>query len=178
MKWIFRKDPIRRLQGDSEFPFGALIFIEIISTPVSSEFKFHLKEAPMKRFFLIAVCIVLTGFISANAGAQTSVVSKPILKTTLGDDTTKEVVMILVEFPPGSATGRHTHPGDEYAFILQGTFELSTEGREKRRLSTGDAFHTPRTEIHENRNVGDTPGRVVITLILDKGKPLVQPAGK
>jgi quercetin dioxygenase-like cupin family protein len=154
-------------------------FFGIIIKPVSSQFKFHPKEALMKKFFLIALCIVLVGFVSANAGAQgPGVTAKPLLKTTLSDDTTKEASMMLVEFSPGSTTGRHTHPGDEYIFVLQGTFELSIESRETRRLSTGDAFHTPRGLVHENRNVGDTPARVVITLILDKGKPFVQPVVK
>jgi quercetin dioxygenase-like cupin family protein len=133
----------------------------------------------MKKFFLIALCIVLVGFVSANAGAQApGVTSKPLLRTTLSDDPTKEGVMLLVEFSPGSTTGRHTHPGDEYAFVLQGTFELSVEGRETRRLSTGDVFHTPRGLVHENRNVGDTPARVVITLVVDKGKPFTTRAVK
>jgi len=131
----------------------------------------------MKKFFLIALCIVLVSFVSANAGAQTpGVKANPLLKTTLSDDTTKEVSMILVEFSPGSTSGRHTHPGDEYAVVLQGTFELSAEGRETRRLSTGDVWHTPRGLVHENRNVGDTQGRVVLTIVGDKGKPFVMPA--
>ncbi len=133
----------------------------------------------MKKFLLIAFCFVLVGFVSANAGAQApNVTPKPLLRTTLSVDPTKEGVMLLVEFSPGSTTGRHTHPGDEYAFVLQGTFELSVEGHETRRLSTGDVFHTPRGLVHENRNVGDTPARVVITSIVDKGKPLTMPAAK
>jgi len=132
----------------------------------------------MKKFFLIALCIVLVNFVSANAGAQSpGVNAKPLLKTTLSDDPTKEVSMMLVEFSPGSTSGRHIHPGgDEYAVVLQGTFELSAEGRETRRLSTGDVFHTPRGLVHENRNVGDTQARVVITIVGEKGKPFVMPA--
>jgi quercetin dioxygenase-like cupin family protein len=153
------------------------LFFGIIIKGVSNQFKFHPKEALMKKFFLITFCIVVLGFVAANAGAQTpGVTPKLLLKTTLSDDTTKEVFMMLVDFLPGSTTGRHTHPGDEYGFVLQGTFELSTEGHEKRRLSTGDAFHTPKGIIHENRNVGDTPARVAITIVGDKGKPFVTPA--
>ena len=133
----------------------------------------------MKRFFLIALCIVVVGFVSANTNAQTAnVTAKPLLQAPLSDDTTKQGAMILVDFPAGSTTGRHTHPGDEYAFVLQGTFELSVEGRETRRLSAGDAFHTPRDLVHQNRNVGDTPGRLVITFVADKGKPFTTPVGK
>ncbi len=133
----------------------------------------------MKKFFLITFCIVVLGFVSANAGAQTpSVTSKTLLQTTLSDDPTKVIEMRLVEFPPGSQLSRHTHPGDELAFVLQGTLEILAEGREPRRVSTGDTFHNPRGLIHWARNAGDTPVRLAITFIVDKGKPVVQPAGK
>jgi quercetin dioxygenase-like cupin family protein len=156
---------------EPSFTFGFVIKL------VSSQFESCRKEVFMKGIFSIALCIVLAVFVSANANAQAPT-SKHLLKTTLSDDTTKETFMFLVEFSPGSTTGRHTHPGDEYIFILQGTFELSAEGRETRRLSTGDVSHSPRGLVHENRNVGDTPARVVITFVVDKGKPVSQRVAK
>ena len=48
----------------------------------------------------------------------------------LSGDETKESVMVSAEFAPGSTTSPHTHPGDEYTYVLQGTLELSAEGRE------------------------------------------------
>ena len=86
--------------------------------------------------------------------------------------------MVSVEFAPGSTTGRHTHPGDEYTVVLQGILELSAEGRETRRVSAGDVYHNPRGLVHEARNVGDTPARVAITFVVDKGGPITQPVAK
>ena len=127
----------------------------------------------------IVVGVVLTGFLSASAYAQApGITAKPLLRTTLSGDDTKEAVMLAVEFAPGSTTGRHTHPGDEYTAVLQGTLELSAEGRETRRVSAGDVYHNPRGLIHEARNVGDTPTRVTITFVVDKGKPVTQPVAK
>ena len=82
--------------------------------------------------------------------------------------------MVSVEFAPGGTTGRHTHPGDEYTFVLQGTLELSAEGRETRRASAGDVVHNPRGLVHEARNVGDSPARLVVTFVIDKGNPITQ----
>jgi quercetin dioxygenase-like cupin family protein len=121
----------------------------------------------------IALGIVLAGFASANAYAQpVGISSKVLLRTTLSGDDTKESVMVSAEFAPGSTTGRHTHPGDEYTYVLQGTLELSAEGRETRRVAAGDVVHNPRGLVHEARNVGDSPTRVVITFVIDKGKPI------
>ena len=127
----------------------------------------------------IVLGVFLAGLLSASANAQApGITAKPLLRTTVSGDDAKESVMLSVEFAPGSTTGRHTHPGDEYTVVLQGTLELSAEGRETRRVSAGDAYHNPRGLVHEARNVGDTPARVAITFVVDKGKPITQPVAK
>ena len=124
---------------------------------------------------MVALGIVLVGFVSTNANAQpTGITAKVLLRTTLSGDDTKEVVMVSAEFAPGGTTGRHTHPGDEYTAVLQGTLELRAEGRETRRVSAGDVVHNPRGLVHEARNVGDSPARVAVTFVIDKGKPITQ----
>lgn len=50
----------------------------------------------------VALGIVLAGFVSANAYAQApGLTAKPLLRTTLSGDDTKESVMVSVEFAPG-----------------------------------------------------------------------------
>lgn len=123
--------------------------------------------------------IVLAGIVSANANAQApGITVKPLLRTTLSGDDTKESVMVSAEFAPGSTTGLHTHSGDEYTIVLQGTLELSAEGRETRRVTAGDVYHNPQGLVHEARNVGDIPARVAITFVIGKGKPITQPVAK
>lgn len=127
--------------------------------------------------------VILAGFLiglaSPTVCAQsTGVTSKPLISTTLSGDDTKESIMLSVEFAPGGTTGRHTHPGDEYTFVLQGTLELTAEGREPRRVSAGDVYHNPRGLIHQARNVGEIPALVNITFIVDKGKPRTEPVIK
>jgi quercetin dioxygenase-like cupin family protein len=130
-------------------------------------------------FAPIAIGIVLSGFLLVSANAQApGITAKPLLQTTLSGDDTKESVMLSVEFAAGSKMWRHTHPGDEYTVVLQGTVELSAEGRETRRVSAGEAYHIPRGLAHETQNVGDTPARIVHVFVVDKGKPLLQPVAK
>ena len=136
------------------------------------------------RFYLtslasFALSIVLAGLVSTNVYAQApGITVKPLLRTTLSGDDSKESIMLAVEFAPGSTTGRHTHPGAEYTVVLQGTLELSAEGRDARRVSAGDVYHNPRGLAHEARNVGDTPARVAITFVVDKGQPITQTIAK
>lgn len=125
----------------------------------------------------VATLLVATALHAPIAWAQVQgITAKPLLKTTFSGDDTKEAVILSAEFAPGATTGRHTHPGDEYTTVLQGTLELRLEGREPKRVTAGEAYHNPKGVIHETRNVGDGPARVSITFVVDKGKPITQPA--
>jgi len=130
-------------------------------------------------FALIVIAIVLVSFVSVDANAQVPGVKvKPILRTTLSGDDTKEMVISSAEFAPGAKMPRHTHPGDDCTVVLQGTLELIVEGREPQRVSAGEAFHVPRGLVHETRVLGDTPVRVIALFVIDKGKRPVQPVTK
>jgi len=127
----------------------------------------------------IAVGIVVSGFFLVRSNAQApGITAKPLLKTTLSGDDTKESIIVTVEFAAGSKMWRHTHPGDEYTVVLHGALELSAEGRERQRISAGEAYHIPRGLAHETRDVGDIPARIVHVFVVDKGKPILQPAAK
>jgi len=114
--------------------------------------------------------------LAVSSHAQMSgFTAKPLLQSTVERDESKEAAMLAITIAPGGSSGRHTHPGDCYGTVIEGTVELRIEGREARRVSAGDAWHNPRGVIHELRNVGDTPARVVNTLMVDKGKPRLLP---
>lgn len=116
--------------------------------------------------------ILLAGVSHAQ---MSGFVAKPLLLSTVERDESKETAMLAITIAPGGSSGRHTHPGDCYGTVVEGSVELRVEGREPRRVSAGEAWHNPRGVIHELRNVGDAPVRVVNTLVVDKGKPRMQP---
>jgi len=124
---------------------------------------------------LLAAAVLLT----ATAGeipAPPSIAIEVLLRTTLSGDDSKEVLVASAEFPVGGGTGRHTHPGDEYATVLAGTLELLVEGQPPRRINAGESYHNARNVVHETKNAGDGPARVLATFVVDKGQKLMQPA--
>lgn len=121
-------------------------------------------------FFAFMLC---TPWVFAESQGLTK---KTLLQTSVSGDDTKETVIIMAEFAKDGTTGRHTHPGDEYSVVLEGTLELLTDGRALKRVSAGDAYHNPKGAVHEARNVGDGPARVAVMFVVDKGKPVTQPA--
>ncbi|BAO29556.1 cupin domain-containing protein [Sulfuritalea hydrogenivorans] len=98
-------------------------------------------------------------------------VSKPMQVSPITGVEDKEAAFINVSMEPGASSPRHTHPGDCYGAVLEGTVELFVEGKESKRFDAGQAWHNPRGPVHYFKNVGNTPARLVNTLIVDKGKP-------
>jgi quercetin dioxygenase-like cupin family protein len=88
----------------------------------------------------------------------------------------KESVMVIGEFQPGVTIGRHTHPGEEITYLLEGTIILMIEGRPDRTVKAGEAFIIEAGKIHDARNVGSGVARTLATYVVDKGKPLATPA--
>jgi quercetin dioxygenase-like cupin family protein len=127
---------------------------------------------------LAAMLFVCVGLPVELAYAQPQGFAPKVhLRSALTGDDTKETVVASAEFAPGGTTGRHSHPwADEYALVLEGTLELRVEGHEPRRVNAGEAYHTTRGVIHETRNVGAGVARAATMFVVDKGKPLTQPA--
>jgi quercetin dioxygenase-like cupin family protein len=85
----------------------------------------------------------------------------------------REVIQVRVDFDPGVAFGRHSHPGAEVAYVLEGTLEYQLEGRPPVTLKTGQALFIPAGTIHAAKNVGTGNAAELATYIVEKGKPLV-----
>jgi quercetin dioxygenase-like cupin family protein len=138
--------------------------------------RFHRLDLDRRGFVLGASAAVLAGVSVTGTSAQSPpFAAKPLLQSTFSGDEKKEAVMLSITIAPGGSSGRHRHPGDCYGTILEGTAEIRIDGREPRRLSAGDAWHTTHGAVHELKNAGDTTVRAVNTLVVDKGQPRMQP---
>lgn len=134
----------------------------------------------MKHYWLGAFLLLLVSACSTVASARTdhkpAFTVTPLLKTELTGDTSKQVLVGRAKFEPGASTGRHTHPGDEYATVVQGELTLYVEGREARKVMAGEAYHSPRGIVHETVNTGNMPAEVISTFVIDKNQALIIPA--
>jgi len=85
----------------------------------------------------------------------------------------REVVQVRVDFAPGAAFPRHTHPGEEIIYVLEGTLEYTVEGKPPVTLKAGDVLFIPAGTIHAAKNVGSVNAAELATYIVEKGKPLL-----
>ena len=128
-----------------------------------------------------AICAV-TGFMASDASAEgappptTPGVSRKILSQSDGPSPGYVTLLVAIEIEAGVTIGRHTHPGIESAYILEGGFDLPIEGQPTRAYKPGDGFVIPPGTPHAGGKNGDAKTKVLSTYIVEKGKPLASPA--
>ena len=129
----------------------------------------------MRTAHVAGAAIVMAGLV-AGVWAQQPAFKRTILQQADLSIPGREVVTAVVEFQPGGASGRHTHPGEEIGYILEGQFLIEQEGKPPATLRTGQTFLIPAGKVHNATNSGSSMGRLVATYVVEKGKPLATPA--
>jgi len=85
----------------------------------------------------------------------------------------REVVQVRVDFPPGVVTVRHSHPGEELVYLIEGELEYRLDGRPPVILKAGDVLLIPHGIHHAVKNVGSGNAAELATYIVETGKPLL-----
>ncbi|MGK6310606.1 cupin domain-containing protein [Variovorax sp. DT-64] len=125
------------------------------------------------RIIAAALLIAGNGLTMQLAQAQQPAIGRAeIVRHDLGTPG-REAVQVRVDFAPGAAFGMHTHPGEEIAYVLEGTLEYQFEGKPPITLKAGESLFIPAGAAHSARNVGGGKASELATYLVDKGKPLV-----
>ena len=88
----------------------------------------------------------------------------------------KHAVVAMIDVAVGGVAGRHTHPGEELGYVLEGTFLIEIEGKAPQTCKAGESFFIPAGVVHSAKNAGQTPVKVISSYFLEKGQPLATPA--
>ncbi|MBX4928961.1 cupin domain-containing protein [Rhizobium binae] len=127
----------------------------------------------MKMTQAIALALLLGGAATAHA-------EQPLQRTDLVrsdiDAPGHEAVQVRVDFAPGVLAPKHAHPGEEIAFVLEGTLEYRLDGQEPVTLKAGQSLFIPSGLVHSARNVGSGKASELATYVVRKGEALVVPA--
>jgi quercetin dioxygenase-like cupin family protein len=125
------------------------------------------------RIIALAALIIASGLaLHAAQVQQPGIKRTDALRHDLGVPG-REVVQVRVDFAPGAAFARHSHPGEEIAYVLEGSLEYQFDGKAPVTLKAGDALYIPAGTIHSAKNAGSGNGAELATYIVEKGKPLV-----
>jgi quercetin dioxygenase-like cupin family protein len=88
----------------------------------------------------------------------------------------QEVIQARVDIGREAPAIKHTHPGEEIIFVLEGLLEYHIEGGPTKTFEAGDALTVPAGAVHSVKNVGSGNAAELATYIVEKGKPLLAPA--
>jgi quercetin dioxygenase-like cupin family protein len=125
------------------------------------------------RIMAVAVLIIGSGLaLHVTQAQQLGIKRTDVQRHDLGVSG-REVIQVRVDFAPGVAFGKHSHPGAEIAYVLEGTLEYQLEGKPPVTLKAGEALFIPAGTIHAAKNVGTDNAAELATYIVEKGKPLL-----
>jgi len=124
---------------------------------------------PIRRWTILGV-VAGSATFAQNAGVKRTVVK------TQDVSGGHEAVIATVTIAPGASARRHTHPGEEISYVIEGEGEILIEGQPPLQIKAGDGFVIPAGAIHDAHNTGTAPIKLAAVYYIEKGKPLATPA--
>jgi quercetin dioxygenase-like cupin family protein len=125
--------------------------------------------------------VILTAaitFVVVPASAQEQTVTRTeLMRISVEGLEGKEGVIYRADFAPGAVAPRHSHPGQEFIYMLEGSIVLESDGMAAQTLKAGETATQPPHHVHMAKNSSATePAKVLVFMTLGKGEPLAIPA--
>ena len=120
--------------------------------------------------------LVLLFLIPGTVMAQEAKVT-PLMSKDLTELPGKEVLMITVEYPPGSTDPIHRHNARAFVYVLEGSIVMQVKGGKEVTLTPGQTFYEGPDDIHVvGRNASTTkPAKFLVFFFKDKNAPVLVP---
>ena len=125
--------------------------------------------------FICGVSLAFAFVAQAQTPAPAPGIKRTVLqRSDVGGN--MEVVLAVAEIAPANASGRHSHPGVETGYVLEGSATLVFDGEAPIVTKAGGSYTIPAGKVHDARNDSNAPVKVLATYVVEKGKPLASPA--
>ena len=131
----------------------------------------------LKRVLVVATFAILAtaGVLFAQTAPPAGGIKRTILQKSDVPGSNHEVIVALVEVPAGIKVGRHTHPGQVGASVIEGSYTILFDGQPEKVFKTGEYLQIPTGAVHDEWP-GDKPAKLIAVYVVEKGKPLATPA--
>jgi quercetin dioxygenase-like cupin family protein len=102
----------------------------------------------------------------------------PLMQKDLADLPGREMLMLAVEYPPGTVEHIHRHDAHAFVYVLEGTIVEGVRGGKEVTLTEGQTFYEGPDDVHTvGRNASATkPAKFIVVLVKKKGADAVLPA--
>lgn len=130
-----------------------------------------------KRFAIAALAtfVATVPVCLQQANAQSDTIKRTPLQKFEVPNSNYGAVIGKAEIVPDVLVGRHTHPGPESGYVIEGSFTLYIDGEEPRVLNAGESYLVPANVVHDAKS-GPDGATVIATYIVENGQPLASPA--
>ena len=130
---------------------------------------------------MLVLLFLMPGMLMAQLPASSQAPQASVTSLTskdLPEFPGKEVLMIAVEYPPGSVDPIHRHNAHGFVYVLEGSIIMQVKGGKEVTLTPGQTFYEGPDDVHVvGRNASSTkPAKFVVFFIKDKGAPVLVPA--
>jgi quercetin dioxygenase-like cupin family protein len=131
----------------------------------------NLKTFLSRRILITVAGAALVGALLAqNPGVKRVIITRADVSVP-----GREAVIARAEIAPGQHVGRHTHPGEEISYVMEGEGEILIDGKPPLHVKAGEGFVIPYGAIHDARNTGTVPFKLSVVYLVEKGKPIATP---
>jgi quercetin dioxygenase-like cupin family protein len=121
---------------------------------------------------IAATCI---GAPFAGLAQQPEPIKRTVVQKADFPGTTMSTLLVMIEVVPNGVAARHTHPGVETGYVIDGSMELTIGSQPPATVKQGDTYIIPATVPHSVK-AGAGGVKLVATFVVEKDKPLASPA--
>jgi quercetin dioxygenase-like cupin family protein len=135
----------------------------------------------MNKILMLVVLFLIPGTLMAQQSSTSQAPQAAVTSLTskdLPEFPGKEVLMITVDYPPGSMDPIHRHNAHAFIYVLEGSIIMQVKGGKEVTLTPGQTFYEGPNDVHVvGKNASSTkPAKFVVFFIKDKGAPVLVPA--
>ena len=126
--------------------------------------------------YLLIVATLPFGVAFAQTAPQPIVA--PLMQKDLPDMPGREMLMLSVEYPPGTVEHIHRHDAYAFVYVLEGTIVEGVKGGKEVTLMPGQTFYEGPNDVHTiGHNASTTRlAKFVVIMMMMKGVDAVLPA--
>lgn len=105
-----------------------------------------------------------------SGAAESGPTLETLLKTALEGVEGTEVIVSRVTMPPHTTLPKHWHPGEEFAYVLEGSVTLWQEGKEELVIAQDAVAKIPLKQVHTAMTL-DEGATILVFRVHEQGKP-------
>ena len=124
---------------------------------------------------VFSAAVAIMAMTSMAAAQQPEPIKRTLLQKFDVPGSNYETVIGLAEIVPNANIGRHTHPGIEGGYLIEGELVIMVEGQPPKTYKAGESWQLPPGAVHDGK-AGPAGAKVLASYVVEKGKPLATPA--